>query len=356
MAHQSDSKIHPVFTPAVYGQAVSLLHALSIPAILVDERLRIVGMNERIATHTDFHPRELEKDTPLAAFIRHAFKTRAPVTEHNLVIAGIAHRCTVGFTAECALIELMRINPVADGHIAFDIAARQIIHEIRNPLSGIAAAAQILCRASLSDDDKELATLIHGEAKRIETITHALDSLAEPDVPDHISTSPTFNPHVCIDAAINIIKLSRGYDSIVRTYDPSLPDVQGNEDLLRQALINLLDNAITAVNTLPDSIGCITVSTSYAITPPRTGVDDFIKRHFCLRVTDTGPGISEDNLPHIFTPFYTTKQKAKGMHGLGLPIVRKNIARLGGIIEAQSAAGKTTFTIYLPFSGQENES
>jgi two-component system NtrC family sensor kinase len=118
----------------------------------------------------------------------------------------------------------------------------------------------------------------------------------------------------------------------IKNYTPNLPEIETDANQLRQVLLNIINNAIDAIN----PPGKITISTSYN--------DDQI----IIAVTDTGKGISKEMMEKIFLPFFTTKEVGKGT-GLGLSVSYGIIKNLGGKIEVESVVGKgTTFTIILP--------
>ena len=122
---------------------------------------------------------------------------------------------------------------------------------------------------------------------------------------------------------------------IVRQFNGDLPPVYTDPPLVRQVVLNLLFNAVQAI----ERNGVVTISTQ--------AKQDFVD----ITVEDTGCGIAEEHLPRIFTPFFSTKPQGKGT-GLGLAICRGIIERLGGHISVTSEVGKcTTFTIHLPISG-----
>jgi two-component system NtrC family sensor kinase len=124
---------------------------------------------------------------------------------------------------------------------------------------------------------------------------------------------------------------------IVRRFQKDLPPVVSDAPLLRQVILNLLNNAAYAIQ----KDGAITLTTRLA----DHGQVEII-------VTDTGSGISEENLSKIFNPFFTTKPPGKGT-GLGLSICHRIIDKLGGHISVTSELGHgTTFTIRLPQKGE----
>jgi two-component system nitrogen regulation sensor histidine kinase GlnL len=130
---------------------------------------------------------------------------------------------------------------------------------------------------------------------------------------------------------------------LIEEYDPSLPPVPGDRDLLLQVLLNLVKNASEAV---ADSDGEIILTTAYRHGLRLAGPDGG-RRHVPLMVSvaDNGAGIPEEIRPHLFDPFVTTKRNGTG---LGLALVAKVIGDHGGVIEFDSEPGRTVFRVFLP--------
>jgi signal transduction histidine kinase len=137
-----------------------------------------------------------------------------------------------------------------------------------------------------------------------------------------------------LDSTLNMLSFQLRQKNIhlVRDYTPGLPSINGQVSSLNQVWTNLIDNACGA---LPNEGGELTLSTS------REG--DFVK----VCVIDNGSGIPADVLPHIFEPFYTTKQAGEGT-GMGLDIAQRIIRQHGGRLEVQSEPGHTEFCAWLP--------
>jgi two-component system nitrogen regulation sensor histidine kinase GlnL len=130
----------------------------------------------------------------------------------------------------------------------------------------------------------------------------------------------------------------------IESYDPSLPLVYGNRDLLIQAMLNLVKNAAEAV---PKEGGEITLSTRYqqGVRLAIPGSGSRVDLPLAVMIQDNGPGIPEDLQPHLFDPFVTTKA---GGSGLGLALVAKIIGDHGGVIEFDSQPRRTLFRVMLP--------
>lgn len=220
------------------------------------------------------------------------------------------------------------------------VMADILIHELRNPLSGIRGAAQLL-QTSAVESDRELLGLICKEVDRIGTLLTQVEYFST----EQPIAKTAVNIHEVLRHVSQLLQQS-GTTGIqwVEEYDPSLPPVAGNSDLLVQALLNIAKNAMEAVSGTPSPVICL--KTSY-----RSGyrMDDggkTVSLPICVQVIDNGPGIPETHRENIFTPFVTHKVNGKG---LGLPIVAKILSDHGGVIELESAEkGHTVFTMQLP--------
>ena len=219
--------------------------------------------------------------------------------------------------------------------------AAMLAHEIKNPLSGIRGAAQLL-EGSVSDDDRMLTELIREETDRIVRLVERFEAFSDARP---ITRGPV-NIHSVLDH-VRRIALSgfARHIEITEEYDPSLPPVDGNSDLLIQVLLNLVKNAAEALGSQPNAR--ITLSTAYRprmrMSVPGTTGRVQLPLEVCVR--DNGAGVPPDLLPHLFDPFVTTKESGSG---LGLATVAKIIGDHGGIVECEPARSETVFRILLP--------
>lgn len=213
--------------------------------------------------------------------------------------------------------------------------ARVLAHEIKNPLSGMRGAAQLLLQSGLGADDRELAALIERETARICTL---LDKVNVFDTPTVMDKEPV-NLHSVTDHVIRLAAAGVCAGMTIRPlYDPSLPDIEGQADALVQALLNLLKNAAEAGAT------DIAVRTSFD-TAAGYHPDTARRLPVTIEVADNGCGIPADAAARLFEPYFTTKA---GGEGIGLPIVSKIVDDHGGVIGVTSGNGRTVFRISLP--------
>jgi two-component system nitrogen regulation sensor histidine kinase GlnL len=233
-------------------------------------------------------------------------------------------------------------NSLTHRHAARSVTAMaaMLAHEVKNPLSGIRGAAQLL-EENANEQDRVLTQLICDEADRIVALVNRMEVFSDKSPMDR---GPV-NIHTVLEHVRKVAQ--SGFARSVRfveRYDPSLPPVYGNRDQLIQVFLNLIKNAAEAV---PDTAGEIVLSTAYqqGVRMAVPGRESRLHLPLVISVQDNGDGIPEDLRRHLFDPFVTTKVNGTG---LGLALVAKIIGDHGGVIELDSQPRRTVFKVSLP--------
>ncbi len=302
-------------------------------------------------------------DSPLLAVIRQVQRSGASVSEDGVTVESprfgsrfVALRAAPLGNGRDPVVVSLHERSIArkiDRQLVHRGAARSVTamaamlaHEVKNPLSGIRGAAQLL-EQSAQPEDRELTRLICDEADRIVALVNRMDVFSDGQP---LERGPV-NIHQVLE---HVRKLAaNGFARHIRfteRYDPSLPPVYGNRDQLIQAFLNLLKNAAEAA---PEINGEITITTAYqqGVRLAVPGTDTRMKLPLVVTIEDNGHGIPEDIRPHLFDPFVTTKVNGTG---LGLALVAKVIGDHGGVIEFDSEPRRTVFRVMLPIIGHES--
>ncbi|EJC72760.1 nitrogen regulation protein NR(II) [Rhizobium hidalgonense] len=350
--------------------AMAVLNAIQNPVIMVDESGFVVFANweaeaffgasashlarYRISTFIPF-------GSPLLALIDQVRERKAPVNEYRVDLSSprlgqdklVDLYVAPVLSEPGAVVIVFQERSMADKidrQLTHRAAARSVTglasmlaHEIKNPLSGIRGAAQLLEQSAV-DDDRALTRLICDETDRIVSLVDRMEVFSDERPVDRMPV----NIHSVLDHVKAVAKAGFARNiRVTESYDPSLPAVYANRDQLVQVFLNLVKNAAEAVGDRPD--GEIMLTTAYrpGIRLSVAGTREKISLPLEFCVHDNGPGVPADLLPHLFDPFITTKTNGSG---LGLALVAKIIGDHGGIIECDSQNSRTTFRVLMPVS------
>ena len=352
------------------GVAMAVLNAIQNPVIMVDEQGLVAFANweaeaffgasashlarYRISTFIPF-------GSPLLTLIDQVRERRAPVNEYRVDLSSprlgqdklVDLYVAPVISAPGSVVVVFQERSMADKidrQLTHRAAARSVTglasmlaHEIKNPLSGIRGAAQLLEQSAV-DEDRALTRLICDETDRIVSLVDRMEVFSDERPVDRVPV----NIHSVLDHVKAVAKAGFARQiRITENYDPSLPAVYANRDQLVQVFLNLVKNAAEAVGERQD--GEILLTTAYrpGIRLSVAGTHEKISLPLEFCVQDNGPGVPSDLLPHLFDPFITTKTNGSG---LGLALVAKIIGDHGGIIECDSQNNKTTFRVLMPAS------
>lgn len=233
---------------------------------------------------------------------------------------------------------ISRENALLIQHGAGRQMIRQLAHEIKNPLGGLRGAAQLLERQLHDEELKEYTGVIISEADRLAAL---VDTLLGPGGPPN---KQLINIHELLEYVVRVVAPDETTQlTIKRDYDPGLPLLNLDRDQLVQAMLNLIRNAASALQ----SHGQITLRSralmNFTIGNTRHPVVASIE------IEDDGPGIPEDLQDSIFYPLVTGRPEGTG---LGLPVAQELLSRHGGLIEFESRPGRTVFYVRIPLSNQ----
>ena len=344
-------------------------NSLPTPALLIDENDRMVEVNPAAELFLNLSAKSLKGQSilerlaitaPLEEIFLRVRKNRASLFVNDVDVT-TGEKAPVQCNLQAAPVGeepgtvLLLISPreIADrlGRASMvKSAARSAIgmaemlaHEIKNPLAGIAGAAQLLSM-NLSGEDLELTDLIVDETRRIVKLLEQVEQFGNVRPPEKKSV----NIHDVLDRARKSAMVGFGaHMTILEDYDPSLPNTLGDADQLTQVFLTLLKNAAEAAK----GSGTIRLHTFYDFGLRLRRADGKGQAlPLQIEVIDDGPGIPPDLANSIFEPFVSGRENGTG---LGLALVSKIISEHDGWISLDSVPGRTVFRISLPVAPKE---
>ena len=273
-------------------------------------------------------------ELPFAKESRHLLDLHVtPLADRQGDVLVLLHPCSVAHRLNHQLGHRGRARSVA-------VLGATLAHEVKNPLSGIRGAAQLL-EPEIEESERPLVRLICDETDRICALVDQMEQFAD--------LKPLKRGPVNIYEILERVRrlAESGFAKrvrIVEHYDPSLPEVDGDRDQLVQVFLNLVKNAAEAV---PVENGEIILTTQFrhglSIRVPNSR--ERVELPITICIQDNGPGVSSDVATHIFEPFISTKNAGSG---LGLPLVAKIVGDHGGILEFENLQRGALFRIHLP--------
>jgi two-component system nitrogen regulation sensor histidine kinase GlnL len=362
-----------VAPPAIAGEA--LLNALPHPLLIIGDKLAIeyantaaedfFGMSVSVLCRNSL-TEMVAFGSPLVALVEQVQRNGTTVNEYGVDLGSFRFDGPKlvdlygGPVAEAPgrvliMLQQRSMAQMIERQLTHRGAARSVsglaavlAHEIKNPLSGIRGAAQLLEGERSNPDDRTLTQLICAESDRICKLVDRMEIFGD-ERP--VQREPV-NIHDVLDHVKRVARSGFAREiKFVENYDPSLPPVPGSRDQLVQVFLNLIKNAAEAIGE-DRADGQITLTTSFrpGVRLSVPGSQARVSLPLEIAVEDNGAGVPTDLLPHLFDPFVTTKPSGTG---LGLALVAKIIGDHGGIIECDSRPRQTVFRALMPMAEGE---
>ncbi len=351
-----------------------ILDNLALAIFLVDENLslkylnpaaeEIIGTGKRHALNRFLTEFIQDTDGNLIQHIQDSIQNGHPITQREVCMKRLAGG---EFTIDCSttpmhakekepvcLLEISQVDRMVrisrEEHLLAETQATQsmlrgLAHEIKNPLGGLRGAAQLLAGELASPSLREYTDVIISEADRLRKL---VDRMFGPNI---APVKKSLNIHDVLEHIKHLALAETPAGINFKTdYDPSIPDIQADRDLLVQAILNIVRNAVISVseNTSDGEMGDVTLKTRIL---RQYTIGEVMHRLVVeISVTDNGPGIKEDLKSQIFFPMVSGSKEGTG---LGLPISQNLVNLHDGLIEFESMQGHTQFRVMLPLNSQQ---
>ena len=349
---------------------LTFLNQLTSEVIILDKDLFIIWLNDSALNKGWFINNDKDKNLlsdqlseetngSLISLLKKTIETNGSQTKRDfeLMTSNLKKRdidITVRWsnTYTCLILEILcvdNLNKIIDSTKTFSTQkiaanlARTLAHEVKNPLSGIRGSAQILSKKLKDDFSSKFLKIIISETDRLNAIVTKI--LTPPSKPN----LSLFNIHSALEQVYALAEADIDKNiELVRDYDPSIPEINGDENLFIQAILNIVKNSQQAIENTEQP--CITIKSRVEYGKPINGT---IHQTICaIDIKDNGPGIPKDLHDQVFFPMVSVKENGSG---LGLTIAQDIIRIHGGGIVFESDPNETIFSIHIPIRIENKE-
>ena len=349
---------------------LTFLNQLTSEVIILDKDLFIIWLNDSALNKGWFINNDKDKNLlsdqlseetngSLISLLKKTIETNGSQTKRDfeLMTSNLKKRdidITVRWsnTYTCLILEILcvdNLNKIIDSTKTFSTQkiaanlARTLAHEVKNPLSGIKGSAQILSKKLKDDFSSKFLKIIIDETDRLNAIVTKI--LTPPSKPN----LSLFNIHSALEQVYALAEADIDKNiELVRDYDPSIPEINGDENLFIQAILNIVKNSQQAIENTEKP--CITIKSRIEYGKPINGT---IHQTICaIDIKDNGPGIPKDLHDQVFFPMVSVKENGSG---LGLTIAQDIIRIHGGGIVFESDPNETIFSIHIPIRIENKE-
>ena len=349
---------------------LTFLNQLTSEVIILDKDLFIIWLNDSALNKGWFINNDKDKNLlsdqlseetngSLIGLLKKTIETNGSQTKRDfeLMTSNLKKRdidITVRWsnTYTCLILEILcvdNLNKIIDSTKTFSTQkiaanlARTLAHEVKNPLSGIRGSAQILSKKLKDDFSSKFLKIIIDETDRLNAIVTKI--LTPPSKPN----LSLFNIHSALEQVYALAEADIDKNiELVRDYDPSIPEINGDENLFIQAILNIVKNSQQAIENTEKP--CITIKSRIEYGKPINGT---IHQTICaIDIKDNGPGIPKDLHDQVFFPMVSVKENGSG---LGLTIAQDIIRIHGGGIVFESDPNETIFSIHIPIRIEDKE-